>query len=200
MVSTRNHRTRRSILAGVTAVGVLGGSGFVTGSSMAWFMDVGSSRDNTVESGTIDLEFGSPSSLDLTKDLQPGSSVASSVELVNGGTRSGVLDVDVSYAGSGSADDVARALEVTALTYGTASQLGELSDHNGNGIVDLADFSNNDIATGEVTPNDLVDLSDPGPQGTTFAIELALQKGTNNLAGNSIDVSFTFHLNQTDAQ
>lgn len=199
MTEPPNHVTRRGLILGALSVGVAGASGIAAGGTVAVFQDVESGR-NRIQSGTLNLEFGSPSSLDLTKDLTPGSSVQSSVELTSPGSQTGWLDVDVSYTDSGgtaSAAAVARELEVTQLDYGGNSQLGQLSDSNNNGIVDLEDFATNNQTTGEATANDLIDLADPGT-GTTFTIELTLQGGTNSLDGNSIDVTFTFHLNQTD--
>lgn len=192
---------RRQFLGGVASLGAVAASGVAIGGTVAAFSDTEGSASTSILSGTLELTFGSPSSLDLTKDLTPGDSVASSVELRNVETIPGSLDVDVSYVDSGggaTADAVARELEVTALTYGGTSILGQLANTNGNGIVDLMDFATNDQTLGEITQNDVVDLPDPGA-GTTFYIELTLQNGTNNLDGNSIDVQFTFHLNQIDA-
>lgn len=194
--------TRRQLLGGVATLGTVTASGLAVGGTVGAFADADSSTGNTFQSGSLDLTFGSPSSLDFTKDLPPGSSVSSAVELRNGTSLPGSVDVDVSHVDSGggaSADAVARELEVTSLTYGGTSVLGQFADANGNGIVDLADVAASDQTAGESAPNDLVDLADPGT-GRTFGVELTLQTGTNDLAGNSIDVQFTFHLNQTDGQ
>lgn len=200
MIDSKSRLTRRRLLAGVATVGVASaGAGAGT---MARFSNAEGSNRNTIEAGVLELTFGTPSTLDLTKDLSPGDSVSSSVELVNVSSLVGSLDVDASYTdsnGSATADDVARELELTSLSYGGTSLLGQVPDANTNGIVDLMDLATNNQTNGETTANDLIDLADPGA-GTTFYVQLTLQNGTSNLAGNSIDIQFTFHLNQIDAQ
>lgn len=199
MDEPKYHVTRRGLILGGLSVGVAGASGVTAGGTLAWFRDVEAGR-NSIQAGTLNLEFGSGSSLDLTTDLSPGSSISSSVELTSPGTLAGWLDIDVSYKDSGGDADpnqVAKELEVSTLDYGGTDLLTQVSHFNTNGIKDLEDLAKNNQTSGETTANDLIDLADPG-NGTLFEIELTLQNGTNNLAGNSIEITVTFYLNQTD--
>lgn len=194
MKEPRNHITRRGLILGALSVGIVGSSGIAAGGTVAWFRDV-ESGDNRVEAGTLKLDFGSSSGMDLTKDLETDQSTEGTVTLVNPGSVSGSLDVDVSYTdsgGSASADEVARNLTVDTLTYGGTDLLARYT-----AIDTLEDLAKNDQNTSE--SNDLVDLADPTAAGTDFSIKLTRQTNSNNLDGNSIDVTVTFHLNQTDA-
>lgn len=171
-------------------MGLVGSSGIAAGGTVAWFQDLESS-ENSVLTGTLKLDFDSSGGMDLTKDLETGYSTEGTVTLVNPGTVSGSVDVDVSYDGDSSADDVADSLAVDKLTYGGVNLLDKYQDIN-----TLKDLAENDQNTGD---NDLANLDDPTANGKDFTIKLTRQTNSNNLNGESIDVTFTFHLNQNDA-
>jgi hypothetical protein len=165
---------------------------------MAAFGDAESSTGNAIEAGTLDLTFGSSAAIDLGADLAPNQSVSDTVELRNAGSVSGSLDVGFAYVendGAGpstrGADDVARELTVTTLTYGGTDVSDQISGST------LYDLATTDQPSGGSGADDLVGLADPG-SGTDFAVGLTLADVGNAYQDEGIDVTATFTLTQTN--
>lgn len=205
MTDDANELTRRRVLGGLATIGaasVTAGAG-----TMAVLSDSETAGHNAVTEGTLDLVFDGSSSFGIQAELTPDQSVKGSVTLTNPASLAGSLDVDVDYVEDDgdttvTADDVASDLEVTTMTYGGADRTGQFTDANGNGIRDLEDLSKNDQTTGESVASDLIDLPDPGA-GTDFVVEITYVDpggNSNAHAGNGVDITFTFYLNQNDSQ
>lgn len=172
---------------------------------MAYFSDSKASSANTVETGTLELSFGNGGSFDMSTTLEPGQSVVGSVTLVNDGTITGSVDVSASYSENDASnnntdmsdDDVARSLNVLTLDYDGTSELGQVTDGDGDGNKTIYDLANNDL---ETDGDDVIDLADPGG-GKTFTVEIELDSSVgNDYQDDGIDITFTFDLNQRDSQ
>ena len=170
---------------------------------MALFSDTESSSGNTVQAGTLELSFNSGGSFNFSTSLAPTESTQDSVTLVNGGSVTGSVDVDVSYSESDggtsspdmTAQEVAQNLNVLTLDYGGTNLL------NGQNLPanpTLHDLANNDQSESG-TNNDLVNLSDPGA-GTDFTVELELANVGDDFQADGVAITFAFDLNQTDGQ
>lgn len=195
--------SRRRVLGGLAAIGAA--SAATGAGTVAYFTDSESSTGNTIEAGTIELSFGGSETFTFSTELAPTQDTSDSVTLVNGGSVSGSVDIDVSYSESDasgapspdmSATEVAQNLEVTSLTYGGNDISGQIS---GASLPTLDDLANNQHDGSETTQNDLINLADPG-SGRDFAITLRLKNVGNDFQGDGVSVNFTFHLNQTDEQ
>lgn len=194
--------SRRRVLGGVAAIA--GASAAAGAGTMAYFTDSGSSTDNRIEAGTLTLEFGGSGTFSFTTSLAPTETTSDSVTLENGGTVAGSLDVDVDYTESDAtgndvdrtAQAVAENLEVTTLDY-AGDRTGQIDTTNDPPT--LHDLATNAQSTGEDVANDLIDLPDPGA-GTDFTVEFRLKNVGDDYQYDGVEVDFTFHLNQTDAQ
>jgi spore coat-associated protein N len=94
---------------------------------------------------------------------------------------------------------VAENLAVKTLTYDDTDYTGQITTDNQ--FPTLADLADNAHGSDESTQNDLVDLDDPGNDGTDFTIGLKLAESVgNSFQGDGIEITATFHLNQNDSQ
>ena len=195
--------TRRRLLGGLLTVG--GASAAAGAGTMAYFRDSETSGGNTVTAGTIDLVLGGSGSFAFNTALAPSQSTSGTLTLLNSGSVGGSVDVDVSYSendASGndqnvSADDLASNLTVETLTYGGNDQTDQVAAAGPQPT--LQELATNDLTAGETTGNDLVDLPDPGA-GTPFTLGLRLENVGNQFQSDGINITLTFHLNQTDGQ
>lgn len=195
--------SRRRVLSGLITIG---GASVATGvGTMAYFSDSEESTGNTVTTGTLRLGFDSDGEFEFGTALAPTETSTESVTLVNSGTITGSLDVDVDYSEYDASDapdpdmtanDVAESIEVVILDYGENNLLA------GQGLPSnptLHDLAENPHGDDESTENDLINLADPG-DGTDFTVELRLKNVSDDFQGDGVDVTFTFYLNQTDDQ
>lgn len=193
--------SRRRALGGLAVIA--GASAAAGAGTMAAFSDSESSSSNTVQAGTLELSLDSGGSFDFSTSLAPTQSTQDSVTLLNAGSISGSLDVDVSYTENDapqndadvSADQVAQNLTVLSLEYGGNNLLSGQSLPSDPTLYEL---SNNDQAESG-SDNDLINLADPG-NGTDFTVELELANVGNDFQSDGLDVTFEFDLNQTDGQ
>jgi spore coat-associated protein N len=175
--------------------------------TFALFSDTETSSANTFVAGTLDLKTGSTDGVTGTlgsSSMIPGDSIPSdspaALTLNNTGTLdASSMDISCSYIESdGSAatefdtnmdaDDTAAMMTIITLNYGTTNLLNEISDNNGNGVIDLEDF-NNDAITG------LDGIAAGGSADFEIQIEFNEDAG-NDFQNDGIDVTFTFALNQ----
>lgn len=214
--------TRRKVLGGLAGIGAAGAA---TGAgTMALYSDSETSGSNTVQAGTLNL---TPNSSDLetvsVSELAPGESGGVTTwTLVNDGTITGSLDVSVTITGEADGSDgtpatttdvsattVAKALEVVTLSYG-GSDVGQVSgstdaadvfeNASSSTYTSLYDLANNEQTSGEDSPNDLIDLADPGT-GTDFSLEVKLRsEAGNKFQADGVAFDIEFVLNQTDGQ
>jgi predicted ribosomally synthesized peptide with SipW-like signal peptide len=186
----------------------MGGAGAAAGAgTIAYFSDSEKSTGNSISAGTLTLDFDTNPTFAFSSSLAPGDTTTGSITLLSDGSLDGSLDIDVSVSeNDGSnvsspnkgAQEVADRLDILTLSYDNTNLKGQIDSTTTPPA--LADLVTNDQGSGEDTPNDLVDLPDPG-DGTEFSIELELQDGVgNDYQDEGIDVDFTFHLNQTDGQ
>lgn len=220
--------TRRRLLGGVAATGVAAaGAGAGT---WAYFQDTESSTGNTIDAGTLDLKLSDSDESDADgvsgswtiSNAKPGDSVTSDVTLENAGSLSADhVEFGVSVAetesdgpnGTNEADTqpssatgMAEQFEVTNLTYDGTNILPNLSDANGNGIIDIADLvSGNDSILDNLTPP-------PPANGGTESLNMTFRwaqdsefdnsvSGVNNdYQGDQLEITITMALHQDSSQ
>ncbi len=171
------------------------------GGTWAFITDSETSTTNRLAAGTIDLGITPSGSLTNTS-LHPGATVGPyTIACANAGSLTGhvlsVISFDYSDSDSSpnpglnmSAQDVARMLQVTALTWKGVSQL-PLADGNGNGWLDLDDLKTYH------SPYNLGVLN----SGDSYNLQITLQmRGTANVTedyrGDGVNVIFNFQLDQ----
>lgn len=193
--------TRRRLLGGILAVG--GGSAASGAGTMAYFSDTETSQ-NQIRAGTLAVDFQDPANASFSMTLAPEQSQTHTLTLVNAGTVTGSLDVDVEYnendGATGSADmtadEVAQNLEITTLNYNSTDVRTQISPSSSPPT--LAELASNGIGESPPPENDLIDLGDPGG-GTDFEIEFTLKNVSDDYQGDGVDVTFEFYLNQNDS-
>jgi len=174
---------------------------------MAAFSDSESSSGNSIQAGTLNLDFDGSTSFSFSGTLKPKGTTSDSVTLVSDGSLDGSLDVDVSYTEAdsnkgkeGNAQAFAERLEVESLTYGEKDIRDQIDSES---TPTLHELANNEQTDGESTGNDLINLDDPGDPsdgGTKFFIKFRLKDVKNKYQGDGVSVTFHFHLNQNDSQ
>lgn len=220
--------TRRRLLSGVAATGAAAaGTGAGT---WAYFQDTETSSGNTIEAGTLDLKisdsdegFGDGVSGTWTlSNAKPGDNVISDVTLQNSGSlEADHVEFDISVtenesngpSGSNEADTkpstasgMAEQFEVTVLTYDGTNVLSNLSDANGNGIIDIGDIaSGNDSVLDNLNPP-------PAANGGTESLDIVFRwahdsefdssvSGSNNdYQGDELNLTVTMALHQNSSQ
>ena len=179
----------------ILVVGIIGIATF------AYFTDNDNSSGNSFISGTLDLTINDVDGVTKTlyaTGMSPGVTVGpSAIALKNIGTVDGTnLDIVFSYTESDgspnivnkTADEMAAMLEVVTLDYGGSSLLGSVSDHNGNGYLDIYDL-------GYATLTGLPGL-DAGAS-KTFDISVQLRNTTgSDYQADGINMTMTFTLEQ----
>jgi len=207
--------TRRRALGALLTIGA--GSAAAGAGTFALFSDTEESSDNTIQAGTLDLSLGS-NTLSFSTNLKPGGpGTSDTVTLTNDGNISDAsLDIDVSYDENdatttadpdidedATAAETAKAIKVSTLSYGGASISQITGDTTLNGssqYLSLHDLANTGQSTDETTPNNIVDLANPG-QGTNFEIGFKLHENAGNkFQADGLDVTLDFVLNQQDSQ
>jgi hypothetical protein len=128
--------------------------------------------------------------------MSPGATVGpSTITLKNVGTINGMtMDIVFSYAesdGSPNAvnmttDEVAAVMEITNLDYGGSSILGSVSDHNGNGYLDIYDL-------GYAHLTGLIGLDARASKNFSISIQLISTTG-NDFQADGINLTMTFTL------
>ena len=210
------------ILAVILAVGMVGGV-------FAYFTDVEKSTGNVFTAGTLDLKVsdedeyppqdGVHTTWSMT-NMVPGESETgpSDVTLINTGNIAGnhveisfsheindLPDVESDTNKSSTPGEMARWIEITAMTYYTVTFVGlhptaghALVDANHNGFFDLED-----VTLPENAPV-LDNLSAPPPGGMgkrDFTMQLFFNGGaTNDIQGDTLTTTVTFTLNQSATQ
>ncbi|HET7325193.1 MAG TPA: TasA family protein [Halococcus sp.] len=218
--------TRRRLLGGVATMGVAAAIGGV--GTMARFRDEESSTDNSVQAGTFDLKlgdnnqgFGDGVSGSWTfSNAKPGDEFNGVVYLENTGSvpadhvelRFDYDEIEASGNGADEGDTqpnsavgMAKQFEILQMEYPWgASILDDLTDANGNGIIDLDDLTQpaNAAALDNLTP--------PPPAGDgfrnlnirfRFADDSQFTGGSNNdVQGDKLTFTVTFALHQTSSQ
>jgi predicted ribosomally synthesized peptide with SipW-like signal peptide len=179
----------------ILVVGIIGVATF------AYFTDNDNSSGNSFVSGTLDLTINDADGVTRTlyaTNMSPGATIGSSaIALKNIGTVDGTnLDIVFSYTESDgspnivnkTADEMAAMLEVVTLDYGGSSLLSSVSDHNGNGYLDIYDL-------GYATLTGLPGL-DAGAS-KTFDISVQLRNTTgSDYQADGINMTMTFTLEQ----
>ena len=175
---------------------------------------------NNVEAGTLDLtvDDGASDTISLT-NAQPGDSDSHTFALRNVGSTEAdhvamglnfteqadepaePSDADLSVEQS--AAQTAAMVEITDFTYDGTDLLGDVTDANGNGIVDLADVQSQ--------AGSLDDLAAPAAGGTdstdlTLGVQVANDDdgsftGTDeDIMADGVDITLEFTLNQDASQ
>ena len=168
----------------------------------AYFQDTETSTSNVLAAGTLELKTDNDDGVTQTlyaSNLKPGDSVPGSITLRNAGSVAGsIVDLAFTYVENDdivenlpnmTADETAAMIEVTTLSLGGSSLLGNFGDSgNTNGYRDIQDLKNANLAgqTG-------IDAS-----GTkVFAITVQLRAGTSSdFQSDGINITMTFTLNQ----
>lgn len=194
--------SRRRLLGGLVTIS--GASGATGVGTMAYFSDSDESTGNTVSAGTLNLDFNSAGTFQFSSSLAPGQTTMDTVTLVNDGSITGSLDIDVAYEEpestptetSVSAEDVVRNLYVRTLDYGDTDLLDEQVSQSDPTLHDVSTLDRSESGT----DNDLINLADPTSEGTDFEVKLELADVGDEYQGAGVDVTFAFDLNQTTGQ
>ena len=179
----------------IAVVGIIGVATF------AYFIDNDTSSGNSFVSGTLNLTINDTGGVTRTlyaTGMSPGATVGpSTITLKNTGTVNGAtLDIVFSYTESDgspnvvnkTADEVAAVMEVTNLDYGGSSLLSSVSDHNGNGYIDIYDLKYSSL-TG------LPGLDAGASKNFDISVRLKSAIG-NDFQGDGITITMTFTLKQ----
>lgn len=210
--------TRRRLLGGLAATGAAaGGAGAGT---YAYFSDTEASSGNTVESGTIDLKVNGSDGVTgafSVSNLAPGQYGSGSLDVSNGGSvtadhleilfsateteASGPNGNDEADTAPSSAAGMTELFHFKDLTYGSTDLLANVSDANGNGIVDLDDVIAYDVFD---------DLASPGSAGTTLSFTAGIvdtegstytgSRDDDDYQGDKVTVTVEFALAQDASQ
>ena len=177
---------------------ILGAAGIAT---WTLFTDTEESTDNQLIAGTLDLKTDDVDGVTQTlyaTNLAPGDTVGpATIVLSNAGTIDGSsLDISISYVeNNGSpnlvdmtADETAAMIEVTTLSYDGLSILGDISDDNLNGYIDIEDVAGTDLSNKS-------GITTTTPKDFTIGVQLRSDTG-NDYQADGITVTMTFVLNQ----
>lgn len=226
--SGRFELTRRRLLGSVAVTGAAtAGAGAGT---WAYFQDTEESSGNTIDAGTLDLKiadsdegFGDGVSETWTiSNAKPGDSVLADLTLQNAGSlEANHVEIGFSVVESeadgptgtneadtkpSSADGMAEQFEIAVLTYNGTNVLSNLSDANGNGLVDVGDLvSGNDAVLDDLNPP-------PSANGGTETMTMQFRwahdsefdnsvSGVNDdYQGDEFDLTVTYALHQDSSQ
>lgn len=225
---TKFELTRRRLLGSLGAAGTASaGAGAGT---WAYFQDSERSTGNTINAGTLDLKvadgnegFGDGVSGTWTiSNAKPDDSVLADVTLQNAGSLEAdhvefdvSVDEDESDGPNGnnegdtspsSADGMSEQFEVTTMTYNGTNILNNLTDANGNGIIDINDLvSGND---GELDNLNPPPSANGGTRNLTLEFRWAKDSEFNNMKsginndyqGDKMDITVTMALHQDSSQ
>jgi predicted ribosomally synthesized peptide with SipW-like signal peptide len=167
--------------------------------TFAFFSDTAQSSSNLFTATTLNLLVNNVDAVTGTigsTAFSPGDEVTGSLTLKNAGTIAN-SEVDLDFAfdfvatdAAGATSDMAKFLQVTELSYGTANLLtGCLTDGNANGFIDLADLDGQTCV-------------DQGSPGTGTALSMKVKFHTtagNDLQGDSVTLTMRYLLAQTGA-
>ena len=182
----------------LVSVVVVGAAGVVT---WTLFTDTEESTDNQLVAGTLDLKTNDADGVTQTlyaTGMAPGDTVGpATIQLKNDGTIDGsTLDISFSYVeNNGSpnlvdmtADETAAMMQVTTLSYGGASLLGDVTDDNVNGYIDVQDLAGADLS-GQAG------LTSLETKAYVIAVQFRSDAG-NDYQADGITMTMTFVLNQ----
>ena len=186
----------------LSVASIAAAAALVIGATFAFFSDEETSSDNVFASGTLDLKLsddtpetdqdGVSASFGGT-DLAPGDSVSGQLRLKNAGTVNGDhAEIAVVNTNSDLTNPLDEVLEITTLDYDSSSVLGQLSDNNSNGWIDLDDL--------EALGLDNLSLTD---LNTNHPLDLTVQfrsDAGNDYQGDNVDSDWTITLNQDSSQ
>jgi predicted ribosomally synthesized peptide with SipW-like signal peptide len=204
------------LIASVLCIGMVG-------SAFAYFTDVETSTGNTFTVGTLDLQiadtdewFGDGISRTWTmSNMAPGVTTVGpfSVNLHNSGNIQGdyveigfshVIDelsnpVETDSDPNSTPGEMAKWIEITAMSYDTINFMTAYQDVNGNGIFDLED-----VTLAPYTDDGGLLDNLPAPSGTgirTFTLALRFNElATNDVQGDALTTTVSFTLNQDVSQ
>ncbi len=179
-------------------------AGLAVGITKAYFSDQATSTNNTFAAGTLDLKLSdSDESIQDSvsaslggSDMVPGGSpVSGSIKLRNSGSIP-ANHAEVAVTTTCSKAEMEKYLEITSLTYDGNGILSHVSDSNGNGYKDLADWEALNGGDG-LDGLTLTDLNTDHP----LSISIRLASDTpNDYQGESCVATFTATLNQSATQ
>lgn len=179
----------------------------VVGVTFAYFSDSGTSSTNTFSTGTLDLKLtdGNESIQDSVSasfggTLVPGSCTGvQALSLRNSGTVAAdhaevTVSNSVNDANNNASPDMNSFLRINTMTYDAGDVTGQITDINGNGFKDLADWASD--------PNDLdnLALTDLGVDHALLLDVCLDSSADNTLQGDSVTSTFTATLNQHSSQ
>lgn len=198
-----NTKIALSALSILTALSLMGGATF------AYFSDAGTSSANTFSTGTLILKLTDSNETDQdsvtasfgSSTLVPGSCTGNqTLNLQNTGTvAANHAEVAVSNVVTDNAPtaspDMAAWLRINLLTYDAVSVLGQITDTNGNGWADLADWQA--LSATALDNLGLANLNGNHP----LVMDVCLNSTTpNEVQSDSVVSTFTVTLNQDSSQ
>lgn len=199
---------KKIIISGIsilTAIALMGGATY------AFFSDSGTSSSNVFATGTLDLKLsdtgsGPESDQDSviasfgSSTLAPGTCTGNqTLTLKNTGTVAANhaevhLGNVVTDTGNNATPDMDVFLRINKLEYDSVSVLGQISNSNGNGFTDLADWAADSTVLDNLALTNL-------DTGHPLVMDVCLDSTAGNtLQGDSVTSTFTVDLNQDATQ
>ncbi len=183
--------------------------GLVGAGTYAYFSNSGTSSGNTFSTGTLDLKLTDADQVvednviaSFGGSLAPGQcTTTQNLKLRNSGTIAADhaevhLSNVVSDANTDAEPDIDTFLKLTLLDYDASNKLGQISETNGNGFVDLEDWA----APANAGVLDNLPLADLATDHNLDMIVCLDSTAGNVLQGDSVTSTFTVELNQHSSQ
>lgn len=185
----------------------------IAGVTRAAWSDTGQSTGNVFTAGTLDLKLTDDNETDAdsvsmtwsgTGMVPGGTPIDKTLSLKNSGTVAGnhvhfSVANTVTDSATAATPDMDSYLQISVLDYDGGNILGQITDANANGYIDLSDFSaagligDDSDATGNA-------LTDTGVDHT-FRMAVGLHTTTpSEIQGDSVETTLTATLHQTDGQ
>ena len=213
--------TAKQMLASILVVGIgISGLGYGT---YAYFEDTDSASGNTIQAGTIDIKINgsdTQSGMFSLTNAQPTDTVAQNFSVSNAGTTAADhLQLGLAFAENDAGEPADPDLANNLTASGTAAQIevtefhyiqpngntwdidANVTDANGNGIVDLADVQNSAELDNLQPP-----AENSGNTGyATITLQVANDDGSftgtdEDIMGDGIDITVDFSLMQDSSQ
>lgn len=185
----------------LSSVSIFASLALAAGATFAFFSDEGTSTGNVFSVGSLILKLSDNN--ETAQDtisasfggtgLVPGGTASGQFEMQNTGTvAANHVEIAVANTNSDTTNPLDKVLEITSLTYGGVSVLGQITNANGNGYVDLGDFVADpldDLALTDLNTNHMLAMT----------VTLRSEAG-NEYQGGSVTSVFTVTLNQDATQ
>lgn len=193
----------------LSSVSIFASLALAAGATFAFFSDSGTSSNNVFTAGSFNLVLSDANETAVdnvtetwtgTNMTPGGASVDATLQLKNSGTVPGNnVHVALSNSLSAPADLMDTYLKITTLEYDTVDILSLITDSNGNGFKDLADWAA--LAGSHSIPGSIqLGLTDTGVNHPLHMVVQLDGTAPNAVQGDSVTSTFTATLHQDASQ